>query len=332
MARTELFLGDGRRSWSLSRDDTGYRTYKIKFLVHSKIDGVFPGPAEVSNTPGLPVIGSTWLYGGDIDVWVWCHAKADVKPLWNDEPCDWWECEYEFSNKPVSNDRCQDNPIQDPLLEPQHVSGSFVKYVKEAAYDRFGTPLTTSAREQLRGPQVEFDYNRPQIVIEQNVGVLNLPLCASMVDTVNASAIWGVSPRCVKLSDFTWERKVYGSCYYYYTRRFTFDIDFNTFDRDLLDQGTICLRGAWATRADDPLFGDWVLDSQVPKRVGSTTKPSALIRFTDWHGNPSSVILNGHGLPWNPDPAGTGDDTAGSIHVEHYDESDFTLLSIPLVF
>jgi len=105
--------------------------------------------------------------------------------------------------------------------------------------------IKSSSHEQIRGRQVEFDNNKPSVTIRQNVAALGLSTFSQMVDTVNSVPMWGLGTRRIKLSNAPWERKYYGRCHVYYTRTFEFDIDYKTFDRDAVDEGTKVLHGHW---------------------------------------------------------------------------------------
>lgn len=288
-----LSLG-GQQFLGGERDADGARTHKLMSYVHS--DDGSEGDAAVMAFSGLPQPGDTWDIDGDADSWAWCRADMKVTPKdVNDEKVYTWVVEQLFSTKPQPKDkqRCMDNPVEDPLLEPAKVSGSFVKYSEAAMYDRFGNSIVNSAHELIRGPQVEFDNNRPTIKIEQNVATAfqAYVLPALMTDCVNAYPIWGFPPRCVKLSSPTWERKFFGKCSVYYTRHLEFDIDRKTFDRLVADEGTKVLNGHW-----NPATGAWDLDN-INGRAPNSFDPSHFIRFTDRQGNPAKVILNGYGLP-----------------------------------
>jgi hypothetical protein len=161
------------------------------------------------------------VVGGDIDSYAQCKWEANVQQIVKDEPGNWWEVEQTFSTKP--DQRCQHVGVEDPISLPQHISASTIRYTEEATYDRNGAPIVNSGFEVIRGPQVEFDCNRSSIKITQNVPSLQLALCESMKNTVNAYPLWGLPPRCIKLSDFTWERNFWGPCLLYFTRHFTFD-------------------------------------------------------------------------------------------------------------
>ena len=293
---TQLFSGPVK--WSLQRDAEGNRVYKVTHLVRGDdTPGIQDGPFNALTTPGLPLPGSTWIFGNDLDLWAHCTGDADVKPVFDKERNKYFEVEQTFTTK--KQVRCNDIPIEDPLMEPIKVSGSFVKYTEEATYDRFGSRILNSAHEQVRGSQIEFDMNRPQVKIEQNVPVLNIGLCALMIDTVNQFPLWGLFPRMIKLSDFQWERKYHGLCYIYYTRSFTFDINYKTFDKRLLDEGKKVLNGHWdTTDALGTAAGTslWILDN-INGETPDADNPQHFIRAKDRNGENITITLDGQGRP-----------------------------------
>ena len=152
----------GPKTWEGERDEEGYRT----FYVERRIKGAkTDGPSNVMNTSGLALPGAPWSYDGDADSNVWCTGEMKVTPEVRDgSPNEYWTTRQKYTNKPLK--RCQTSSIENPLDEPDKVSGSFTKYTKEAVYDRFGDPIVNSAFEQMRGPQVERDANRPNVTIE----------------------------------------------------------------------------------------------------------------------------------------------------------------------
>lgn len=280
----------GPRTWSGSRDRDGHREWKLKYLVKGLVDD---GPAQALLTPGLPIPGDPYLIGNDADSWAFCKLDCTITPILKDEPNKHFELEFTFSTK-SDEKRCKDQQIDDPLLIPDEISGSFVKYQEEATTDRFGRAVETSSHEQLRGPQVEFDRNRLQVKIKQNRADLQLPMLQAMLDTVNAFPLWGVDARCIKLSESPWEKKTYGQCFVYFTRTLTFDVRLETFDRNVLDEGTKCLKGHWEGGGKDPLR--WVLE-QIDGKDPDPGNPTHFIKFTDPKGNATKCVLNGAGLP-----------------------------------
>lgn len=295
-------LMPGHFKWSMTRDNEGHREYKITHRVKS--DDERDGPANAIRTSGLPVPGSTWSYDDDIDPYAYCKMDATVTPALDDQRQKFFLVEQTYSTKPDSKS-CKDSQFENPLLQPMKVSGSFVKFTEEASHDRYGHRIRNSAWELIRGPHNEWDANRPQIKIEQNVLNLELDLFTQMIDTVNKYPLWGLPPRTIKLSNVPWSAQFYGTCLTYYTRTLEFDIryrrvfgvnsevvltgtgtlnpvslgDYETFDRDLLDEGTKVLRGEWSKT------GQWRLT-----KIGVLATPVITALNLDVTGG---VIVNG---------------------------------------
>lgn len=281
----------GPKSWEMSRNEDGDRTYKVTYRV--QMDDTLEGPFTALTALGLPNFGDYWIIDGEADLWAWCRWEVDVKPVLTDEPNLFFDCTYTFSTKPPDeNSRaCKDVDVTDPLLEPPKINGSYVVYSEEATADRFGNPIINSAFERLRGPQIEFDANRLQVKIEMNVANLDLAGLGSMLNTVNDAPLWNYPPRCVKFSECEFERRYYGQCYYYFTLHMTFDCRMDSFDRDLLDESTKVLNGHW-----DGVSGAWVLDN-INGHPPDATNPQHFIRWKDKQGENMKGILNGRGLP-----------------------------------
>ena len=324
---------DGPVLWGpLTRGAEGHREY---WITHQVLATPTDGPKAVLDTAGLPSVGAAWNFDSDLDVWAFCHPNATVSPHPNYKRGDKtriWDVRQKFSTKPLT--RCQDETIGDPLLEPQKVSGSFVKYTEEITKDRNGRIMKSSSLELFRGPQVEFDHNRPTVRIEQNVLNLELATFSEMVDRVNDAELWGLEARKIKLSNVSWERKLYGVCNYYYTRIFEFDIDFNTFDRTIYDHGTKVLHGDWDRDENSATVGKWVVSTEVVKDSGvapDADNPQHFVRYKDWFGENTRALLDGNGLPLAMS-TGTGDTQGVEIDIEYYEEANFLLLNIPTTF
>lgn len=292
-------VGPGPTTYKGSIDSEGWRTYRVRYKI---LADPGDGPANILQTPGLPTVGSPWLVNDDVDVYAWFRFDSEANPLISgddDGPQEYWFVDRMASNKPLppNQQRCQDEPVEDPLLEPQRIRGTFVKYVEEATHDRFGIPIKTSSHEMYRGPSVEFDKNRPQVTIEQNVADLQLGLLSSMVDCLNTAELWGLPPRRIKLSNVSWEKLYHGQCEVYYKRTLEFDIRYEGFDRDLLDEGTKVLYGHWdPDTATGTGAGLWVTD-QIGGSDPDPDNPTHFIRFKDRNGENCRVLLNGAGLP-----------------------------------
>jgi hypothetical protein len=239
---------------------------------------------------GLPQPGETWQFGDEFDSWAFCTQDATVTPVITGEPNTEWDVEQTFTSKPDEM-RCKREQTQDPLLIPDRISGSFVKYTEEAKFDRFGNPIQNSAFEPFKGQHVEFDHSWPTVTIDQNRATLELALMTSMQDTLNNAPLWGIPPRCIKFNCRKWSRKFYGQCFLYYERSLEFEIHYDSFDRDLLDEGTKALYGKL-----DPTTHLYVVGT-IQGKPPDPKNPLHFVKFKDYKGENTSVILNGHGIP-----------------------------------
>lgn len=344
----------GPTTWRAEQDDDGFRTYRITHRVQAEYT---ESPAAVMLASGLPTVGSPFRITGftGYDDWVWCRPEMSVTIDQEKlgEPAAYYLVENVYSDKweQGKSKRCNNTPVGDPLLEPQKVSGSFVRAQWEAKYDKDGVRLVTSANEPITGPGVTFDYVKPTIRIEQNVGNLGLSTFAAMVNTVNASALWGLPARCIKLANAPWERKVYGSCYFFYTRTFEFEVDnYNKdkdgnligFDREVYDAGSMCLRGQWMTDSTvTATYGKYkILADQTSTDPGTilTAPQSYFMAYKDMNNEAARVFLDGHGRPANVgllSAAGASLGTAGAPATaicKYHRESNFLLLGVPTSF
>tara|TARA_R110000824_G_scaffold172434_1_gene350264 strand:+ start:4531 stop:5541 length:1011 start_codon:yes stop_codon:yes gene_type:complete len=325
----------GPAKWSMTRNKDGHRTYKLTNKVKvSDVGGVNAlgdGPFIVLGTSGLPAVGSTWAYGNDADPFAYCTAEIMIKPHpgYKDEKATYWITENTFSSNPQSS--CTEDSFDDPLLEPQKLSGTFLRSSQEGFTNKDGNLIQTSSHEFFRGSEVDFDVMMPSVHIEQNVADLELATVTSMISprpSVNSAIMWGLPVRTVKLSGFAWAQVFYGTCDFYYTRAFDFEIDYGTWDRTLVDKGTKALFGQWA-ETDDCATSEWVL-AEICGETPDPSNPSHFIRFKDRQGENAEVILNGAGLPYQPEDTGTsGAGTAGSVLFDYYPGADLFDLNVP---
>lgn len=319
----ELISGysPGRIAWQGARDREGHREFTIIHQVEttSSLDG----PQVVMNAPGLPLVGSLWTFGNDLDLWAFCYPDMRVTPdqTRGREPHVIWSVEQKFGTRPLQ--RCQDTTIENPLNEPQDLSGSTRRKTIEANTDRNGTKILSSSHEPVLGTEVEFDDNDHIVTVEQNVLSLEQDTFLPLINTVNDATLWGFAARKVKLASVSWSRQLYGVCTFFYTRRFEFEINDNTFDTLPTDQGTKALAGQW----DDCPPTAWNTFAGVDKTIASD-----FIRVKDpCNEELITVQLDGNGEPNLTDtpvaiPAATG---SASGKLEYYPQSNFLTLGIP---
>ena len=310
----------GQLAWEGSRESSGHRTFQISWLLRT--NDYDDGPSTVMNCTDLAQIGDVWAFGNDLDIWAFCWPDMKVKLFQHrmGERHRYWQADQTFKTLPNPFKRCNDQQIENPLEEPDRISGTFNKYSLEAQKDRNGNPIRNSSHEQIRGASVEFDANRPTVRIEQNVDSLELDVFSQMIDNLNDAPLWGLSARCVKLSNVSWERKYYGTCSVYYTRGLEFDIRYDGFDRDVLDEGTKVIKGRWDTTGT--ATNRWIVSSDVDNDAGRAN-PQNFIRAKDIHGENIRVLLDGNGSPLYDL------DNPVYQHIEYYPETNMLVLGLP---
>lgn len=313
-----------RHGWSMTRDDDGNREYELVCLI--KRDSTSDGPMAVLSTPGAPLIGSPWSFGNDFDGWAYCTPYASVSPYkFEDEPNYYWQARFKFSTKPQTK-RCQEASIEDPLLEPMKISGSFNKTTRLTEKDKDGVRITNSNKKE--GIKIERDDSHPTVIIEQNVASLGLGDFAAMVDTLNDRTLWGMTARKIKLSNATWSRQMYGLCSYYFTRRFEFEVNYNGWDyTDIVDKGRYCLRGSWSKTKDANGAYTWTQDPLIIPSSWWDYGGGVLMVAKNPEDEPEETLLDGDGGRWVNTDAPKYITPAPKV----LGESNFLLLGIPTV-
>lgn len=345
----------GHATWEGEMDDEGHRDYVLRCKI-STLPG--EGPATVLTCPSpAPQPGQLWLFSGsgfsDTDVWAYRTLKTKVRPHPKYKEGDKgrartiWYADYHFTTRPRK--KCSEERIEDPLLEPQRVSGGSVRKKKHATLDKDGLPIVYSSGEAVTGPAVEFDRSDSKITVRQNVAALEGYLVESMLDTLNDAPLWGYPIGWVKFSSWNWEKNYHGQCSIYYTRTFEFEIS-PEHDRTVLDESNKCLKGDWDRDPDSATYKRYVLDESVQEDYDFAVdnempevvyeKPSNVVRFKDWFGENSKTLLNGYGKPYRfpeddevepPDPAAEDDLTRGEITIAYYRQANLLLLGIPSI-
>lgn len=309
----------GRTNWEMERSEDGHRNYLIEWRIET--DSPDDGPATVFNCPGLPTVGSWWAIANDLDLWAFCHPQWTCRPQVTEEANVLWILTQPFSTRPFK--RCQDTQIENPLLEPPDISGSFVNYRKEATKDAEGKLILSSSLEVIRGAAVERDYGNHSIEITLNTLELGLDSYVELIHHVNDAPLWGLERRMIKFSNVRWQRLMYGTCTAYYRKSFTFDIDFGTFTYKIPDEGTKVLQGH-APGSTWPKLEPTDIDPLTGKEYRFT--PWRFEVYKDKQGENTKVLLDGMGRPLDDS------EDPHLIEKELYGEANLLQLGIPSSF
>jgi len=221
------------KDWALDVDEEGHRTYRVVWPVVTtdRLDG----PDIALTAPGLALPGASLAIGNTTDPWAFYQRKGSAKLRKAETQRKLWDVTQIFSTLPLK--RCSDDAIENPLLEPYNWRGGFKKTTKEATKDKDGNALLNSANQRFRGPAVQIPTSIPDVTLEMNVAWLDLDFLAEYVDSVNDSTWWNLAARKIKCSDFQWEQRLYGTCFTYFHVLFGFELNDDTWDLSLLDEG-----------------------------------------------------------------------------------------------
>jgi len=157
-----------------------------------------------------------------------------------------------------------------------------------------------SSYERIKGRDAEFDSHRPTVRIQYNTTTLPLALLSQAMNSVNDSNLWGLSRRMVKLSSVQYADNYYGTCLKYYRITYEFDINFNTFDRYVIDEGSKKLISG-----------------------GDVNNPMHFERIKDCRGENTRAPLDGVGN------ISTDMTNPSQLKIEYYNELNFGLLNLP---
>lgn len=296
----------------LTRSENGHRDYKLvtRVRTNSRSDG----PLIVMNAVGLPLPGSIWIFGNETDPWAACWPNTIVRPYSGPEADYNWTVEQTFSTRPYR--QCNDMEVSDPLLKPPHVEGSFITLRGTTIFDANGNIIKNTAFEPI---EVEKDGHAPTVVIEQNVGDLGLSTFSNMVQTVNDASLWGLSAKKIKLNNVSWQRRYYGMCGVYYTRRLDFEIRWGGWAVSTPDQGFRVIRGYW----------HWFTGVYTIETGASKTKPEDFVEYRDKSGSRPRDPVWIETSTGKPKAGASAPDMLGPLDV--YPTSNFLTLGIPTV-
>lgn len=282
----------GPWDWKLTRDREGHRIYELFSLVQASNTppNNIEDPSEIIDTPGLPAIGSSWadltfITGGD--VWAVCVPDIEVSPYEVNagEAPEFYLVKNTFTTEPLN--RCQDNSIENPLNEPHDISGSWVNKRKIPHQDRDGKPYRSTTGEPLFGAETEIDDSDYELNLGFNVASLNMATVNSLMHHLNNSTLWGLPAEKIKFSKFSFARKLYGTCNFYYALSMGFNIR-DDWTQYLADKGRVQLGSGgnssnpedWVVMKDK--YGENMplmrLDIQGKPIVSGTQTPSTIVR------------------------------------------------------
>jgi hypothetical protein len=244
----------GPYDWRATRDREGHRSYELWWLISVTNLGLTDDPSVVFNTAGLPVVGSLWSdlawISGDDD-WAFCTPEVEISPFESapGEKIKYYLLKNVFTTEPLF--RCQDDTIENPLDEPPEVSGGWVSKKTLAKKDRDDKPYVSSTGEPLK---IEIDDSDWDVSISFNTASLDLATVNDLMHKLNDATLWGLAAEKVKFSKYSFTRKLYGTCTFYFTNQMHFTIR-DSWVQEIPDVGRMCL----GSGGDKTVPGDWIV-------------------------------------------------------------------------
>lgn len=222
------------KNWTLDTDEEGHRDYTLTWGVET--DDALDGPDTAFTAAGLPTPGASLNVGNAVDAWAFYNRKGSARLRKVNANRKAWDITTVFSSRPPK--RCNTSAFEDPLLEPHRVSGDFSQAMEEALQDNAGDPIANSSEQRYTGALVQKPTSRPIVKLQMNVAWIDLDWMAAYADSVNSDVWWSQPVRTIKCTVGPWERRNYGTCNFFFVVNFTFELNRNTWDYILLDEGT----------------------------------------------------------------------------------------------
>lgn len=325
-------IGEAKlRAWRVDSDNRGIVTYKALFIIQT--DSTRDGPSLVSRAPGLPLVGAVWNYRGDVDPTVFCTSRFRCypHPKLKEKPGKVWFVEKFFktpdstAGEEDEEETCVDFQVDNPLLKPPRISGSFVSQLRKTAFDKDDNQILTSSKEEIL---LDIDTYYPTVRIEQNVPTMDLDQLTRAMYKLNEKPMWGLEAEEARLIRASWRKKYYGACFAYYNRVLEFDINFLKFREFRTDKGTRVLAGRWVNDASTGKWS-WELYTNFDGSDLDPNNPANYIQATDLDGNPiQELLLDGEGKPRL-----TNDNVLVKVgenfHIQLYAQFDFFNFGLP---
>lgn len=258
------------------------REYRVVYYVQT--DDRDDGPLTARTAFGIPDIGDIYITGNDADVSAVVVSKRATQ---RESPYE-WEVEVVYS---TDTDR-EPPPSDSPLDEPPRVSiSSQSRRVLVPGY--FNNPSERLTRTYELGivntageyydPQPEIDIAEPVLVVERNYATVDIPLLLSISNCVNASEFYGVEARKLRMGAPRITSAFDRSIGTYWNVVFEMAYKWDTWDVQLLSQGTYSLYALGGGEYEPRQF----LDKQGHPRIGLLDENGYALNASDgdeWRG------------------------------------------------
>jgi len=208
-------------------DAEGTHTYTNVYIVltDDKDDGADTARGAGAVALGLPDYNDSWAWGNDSNSNALAKTRsADIASL--DETSPYyrkWKVTIGYTTAGQSRDPAggggsgsgSEEGIQDPLLEPWKLSGSYIQTTRRTSVDKNGANVTNSADEPILF-DVPSGYD--SLIMNGNTATISLTTRAANVTKSNSTAMWGLAVRQVYLNQWSWDIAYRGTTPYFVNR------------------------------------------------------------------------------------------------------------------
>jgi hypothetical protein len=239
------------------------REYSVVYYVET--DDRDDGPLTARTAFGIPNIGDMYITGNDADVSAVVVSKRATQ---RESPYE-WEVEVVYSTDTKKEPQQSDSPLDEP---PRVSVSAQTRRILVPGY--FNTPSDRLTRTYELGivntageyydPQPEMDITEPVLVIERNYGSIDLPWLLSISNCVNQSEFYGVPARMLRMAAPRITSAYDGTIGTYWNVVYEMAYKWDTWDIQLLSQGTYSLYAIGGGEYEPKQF----LDKQGHPRIG----------------------------------------------------------------
>lgn len=191
------------------------------------------GPLVATDHPDLPTLRDFYLIPGvesDPNAYV---QTIDAEPIEN-------MGDTILYGVTVNYGPLDPGEMAEALTRKARIQFSFNKFERVIWIDEDGNPIRNSAGDPFGDP-ILIDDSRPVIVVTRNedVNAFDVTLAGEYQDVVNAAMWNGFPARTVKCTEIrtSEERKDPSTNLYYYEVNYVFEVKWDTWTRQILDQG-----------------------------------------------------------------------------------------------
>lgn len=289
---------DGLKMWTGGVSADGHQQYDV--VVQARATDAADGPhlVLVATLNWLP---PTYQFGNDSNPYALLHTVGNAKLVNEEEYFKLWRVPATYSTKSLLQSSNPKNLIGDPITTiPWEIGGSYTQNTRYTDRDRFDNVMTNSAGEPREDEKPE---NIDTLTLEGPSYRISLSTRAQAIGKVNSAAIWGLSPRMLKLKQWTYKVRWIGAGDSYAWNSLHFEIKYSLWNFVYTDVG---YREYFGIGPDGkPVYAQILTDNDIP-----VSRP---------------VALNGSGLRLDISTQPQG----FKFSKEVLDEYDFLTLGFP---